>query len=302
MSLPHVLRESTARDDSSKQAKPASSKPAKREVESPRGVFRALNWRVWQSLNSRTASAVGSRLDAVQLRVLPAFRSQLVVCADFRDASTVEHDDQVGHAHGGEAVRDEQRDATVRRSFARAAAAKPSNSACSVSASRAAVGSSSTSRSGSIAHEPARQGELLPLAERHLDAAWPRRSQLGVHARGQPRDDIASAAAIDGRPHGRTHRRCAARRRGRRSAGRGTRSGRSPETPRPFAIAMRSAEHARERHVVDQDGTCRRLVHLGEQFDQRRLAGAVLADDGHDPNRPGATARRRRARARDVPG
>ena len=40
--------------------------------------------------------------------------------------------------------------------------------------------------------------------------------------------------------------------------------------------------HARQRRVVDEDRARRRLVHLRQQLDQRRLAGAVLADDGDD--------------------
>ena len=48
--------------------------------------------------------------------------------------------------------------------------------------------------------------------------------------------------------------------------------------------------HARQRRVVDEDRARRRLVHLREQLDQRRLAGAVLADDGDD------RARRQRQR------
>ena len=40
--------------------------------------------------------------------------------------------------------------------------------------------------------------------------------------------------------------------------------------------------HAGERRVVDEDRARRRLVHLRQQLDQRRLAGAVLADDGDD--------------------
>src|SRR5947207_601026 len=39
------------------------------------------------------------------------------------------------------------------------------------------------------------------------------------------------------------------------------------------------SRHARERRVVDRDRSGRRLVHLREQLDERRLAGAVLADD-----------------------
>ena len=69
-------------------------------------------------------------------------------------AGAVEHDDEIGHPDGAEAMRHEDRDAAVGRSAApfdfppRAAAAKRSKSACSVSASSAAVGSSSTRSSG----------------------------------------------------------------------------------------------------------------------------------------------------------
>ena len=38
---------------------------------------------------------------------------QLVVGADLDDPGAVEHDDEVGHAHGGEAVRHEDGDAAV---------------------------------------------------------------------------------------------------------------------------------------------------------------------------------------------
>ena len=45
--------------------------------------------------------------------------------------------------------------------------------------------------------------------------------------------------------------------------------------------APRIRRHPRQRCVVDEDGPIRRLVHLREQFHQRGLAGAVLADDRH---------------------
>ena len=52
-----------------------------------------------------------------------------------------------------------------------------------------------------VAHEAARQRELLPLAERQLDSARPRRTELRVEARRQTGDDVAGAGAIDRRDH-----------------------------------------------------------------------------------------------------
>src|SRR5688500_18029223 len=57
-------------------------------------------------------SAVGGRLDAVQLRIGAALRHQVLVGADLGHAGAVEHDDEVGHAHRAEAVRHQDRDAS----------------------------------------------------------------------------------------------------------------------------------------------------------------------------------------------
>ena len=64
---------------------------------------------------------VGAGLDREQLGVLAAAGHEVVVAADLDDAGAVEDDDQVGHAHGREAVRHEDRDAPV-GGVARAAA------------------------------------------------------------------------------------------------------------------------------------------------------------------------------------
>ena len=48
------------------------------------------------------------------------------------------------------------------------------------------------------------------------------------------------------------------------------------------ALPPRRARHRGDVDAVDRDAARRRAVHAGEQLDQRRLAGAVLADDGHD--------------------
>jgi len=53
---------------------------------------------------THTSLAIGGGLDAVQLGVLAARRHERVVRADLDDAGAVEHDDEIGHPHGGEAV------------------------------------------------------------------------------------------------------------------------------------------------------------------------------------------------------
>ena len=69
--------------------------------------------------------------------------------AHLGDGPLSEHDDQIGRAYGRVAVRDEHRDAAAaRRRVDLAASVYRSNSAASLNASRAAVGSSRTSSSG----------------------------------------------------------------------------------------------------------------------------------------------------------
>src|SRR5262249_49455666 len=58
-------------------------------------------------------SAVGRGLDAVQLGVRAAAGHELVVRADLGDLGPVEHDDEVGHPHGRDAVRHQEGDAPV---------------------------------------------------------------------------------------------------------------------------------------------------------------------------------------------
>ena len=141
-----------------------------------------------------------------------------------------------------------------------------------------------------VAHEAARQRELLPLAERDLDAARPGRPELRVEARRQPRDDVAGAARA---------------RRPSTTAGSSSSRGTSPT---PTVCRARNSKRkkswnapaSRARHSpagtrasgapstrIAPDG---RLVHLREQLDERRLARAVLADDRDD------RARRQRQR------
>ena len=60
-----------------------------------------------------TTSPIPLRLQREQMRVMPVLGHQLHVVAAFDDAAVLDHDDLVGHAHGGEAVRDQDRDAAA---------------------------------------------------------------------------------------------------------------------------------------------------------------------------------------------
>ena len=96
-----------------------------------------------------------------------------------------------------------------------------------------------------LAHEAAGERELLPLAERHLDAAGPGRAELRLEARRQPGDDVVGAGAARPRSTTAARRPGAARRRRRPCGARGTRSGRSPGTRPPAARASRRPACAR---------------------------------------------------------
>ena len=135
-----------------------------------------------------------------------------------------------------------------------------------------------------VAHEAAGQRQLLPLAERHLDAVGPGRAELRVEPggeRGRPRRRRRPGRrrAV----HRRRRRRAAARRRARptwRAAQLEAeevleRAGQARRATRRPACAPASAPSTRMR-------AARRLVELGQQLDQRRLAGAVLADERDD--------------------
>src|SRR5262245_57048364 len=61
------------------------------------------------------ALPVSSRLDPVQLCVLTALRQQLLVSTHFHQARSIQHHDEVRHAHRAEPVRYQDRDSPVRR-------------------------------------------------------------------------------------------------------------------------------------------------------------------------------------------
>ena len=137
-----------------------------------------------------------------------------------------------------------------------------------------------------VAHEAARERELLPLAERHLDAARPRRPELRVEPAPSAATTTSSAPA---------------RATAVTTAGSSSRRGTSPT---PTVCRARNSKRkkswnapaSRVRHSSarmrasgassTRIAPARRLVHLRQQLHERGLAGAVLADDRDDRARP----------------
>ena len=119
-------------------------------------------------------------------------------------AGAVEHDDGVGHADGREPVRHQDGDApaAVSAAVTRACRGGVALEECvlgfGVERGRRLV---EYQEQGGVTHETARERQLLPLAERYLDAVRPRRPQLGVEAGHQTRDHVGSARPVDGRRH-----------------------------------------------------------------------------------------------------
>jgi len=74
-------------------------------VAARRALTRSARFRRFSSCRSdRWRSSVRGGLDAVELGILAARRHQLVVRPDLDDAGAIEYHDQIGHAHGREAV------------------------------------------------------------------------------------------------------------------------------------------------------------------------------------------------------
>ena len=113
--------------------------------------------------------------------------------AHLDDPRAVEHDDEIGHPHGAEAMRHEDRDAAVRRR--RAAAGLPLARGRRVALEQRVLGLGVERRrrlvehqeQRTIAHEAAGQRELLPLAEADLHALGPGRAELRLEPGGEPR-------------------------------------------------------------------------------------------------------------------
>ena len=130
-----------------------------------------------------------------------------------------------------------------------------------------------------IAHEAARQGELLPLAETDLHAFRPGRAELGFEAGGETLHHVRRSGAIDrGRhrglvvqpgnvadAHGVARPKLEAEEILKRAG-----------QPRPPFVGA----NPRQIHAIDEDSPVVGLIHPAQQLHQRALAGPVFADDG----------------------
>ena len=196
------------------------------------------------------------------------------VCdALFRNGSVLEHDDSVRHANGGKSMRDQQ------RHFAVGESAKRWKTSYSDRASSAAVGSSRISSCASRN----RRGRAQPSAIRHLKGRGRLRSACRATARNR------SEAGESPRPPGSSVRPLIYR------FVIGCRCGQ----PRCCCCARHLVAHEvlkddtdlavqvfdaviPQINAVEQNTAVGRIVEAGNQFDDRRLALAILADQG-DP-------------------
>src|SRR5690348_1183315 len=112
----------------------------------------------------------------------------------------VEHDDQVGHAHRREAMRDENRDAAAAAS-ARGAREALEQRVLGLGVERRG-GLIEDEQHGIVTHEAAGERELLPLAVRDIHTTGPRWPELRVEAGYESIDDIGCTRALDGRTYG----------------------------------------------------------------------------------------------------
>ena len=186
------------------------------------------------------------------------------------DAGAVEHDDEVGHAHGREAVRHEDRDAAV---VARCRATRPRTVRTARARSRRRARRSARrarSSNGSLAHEPARERELLPLPESTARRRRATSDRVGCRARPACASTTSTAPA---RPTAAS------------TAGSSSMRGWSPtptvacaselEAEEVLERARRGARATRRRAMraeidaVDRDAAVGRLVHTGKQLHER---------------------------------
>src|SRR6184192_3527934 len=138
-------------------------------------------------LISRGALAIPARLQREQLRVA-AVQLHLLVAAVLDDAAAGEDRDLIGHAHRGEAVRDEDGDALAREL---AEVLEHLGLRLRIHGGGRLIEHEDI-RAG--AHEGARQGDLLPLAAGELAAVAEPLAELGAIARGQRLDELARPA------------------------------------------------------------------------------------------------------------
>src|ERR1700689_5896047 len=129
-----------------------------------------------------------------------------------------------------------------------------------------------------IAHEAARERQLLPLAETHFDSTGPGRAELRLEAGVQMRDHVVGAGAIDGGNDG----------------GLVVEPRDVAETDRVARLKFEAEKilerardvlapivnaNPREVHSIYKYATLVGRIEPSQQLHQRTLAGAVLAED-----------------------
>ena len=117
--------------------------------------------------------------------------------ADLDEAGAVEDDDEVGHAHGAEAVRHQDRDAAIVAVAAGAGRVALEQRVLGLGV-EGGGGLVEHQQQRLVAHEAAGERELLPLAKGDLDAAGPCGAELRLEARAQPIHDIVGTGAANG--------------------------------------------------------------------------------------------------------
>src|SRR5215472_6758339 len=130
-------------------------------------------------LEGSDGSPVRPRLDPVQLGVPPAAGHQLFVAADLCQARPVQHHNEVGHADGAEPVGHQDGHAPAAPGLARPAGIALEQLMLGLGVER---GRRLVQRRDQrlVAHEPAGQGELLPLPVGDVDTLVPGRAELGA--------------------------------------------------------------------------------------------------------------------------
>src|SRR6202035_3334569 len=134
---------------------------------------------------SLPASPVRRGLDSVELRVLAALGEEGFVGSRLYHSGAVQDDDEVGHSHGAEAVGDEEGDAAVDGRLAGGSCGASSRRR-RVALEEGVLGLGVEGRRGlvedeeerAVAHEAARERQLLPLSEAQLRAAGPGGAEL----------------------------------------------------------------------------------------------------------------------------
>src|SRR4029450_5297663 len=165
-------------------------------------VLAAPSW----NTRCRTGSLlVCSRLDPVEVGVGPIAPHELVMAAYLDESRAVEDDDQIGHPHCAEPVRDQDRDGTdvTARRFA-------AMSRRCIAFEQCMFGLGIQRRGRLVKHHQQRHGphvaagerQLLPLAEAQFLTIRPGRAQLALQTFRQPFNHIGSTSP----PHGVSYR------------------------------------------------------------------------------------------------